>query len=261
MSNRGFLFSVAFRMKKLFTLFAFALASCSASVAPKIVIIISANAEWKIIRSLFPNENYASTPWGELFQTPIETSRGKTPVIFFHEGWGKTAAAGATQFAIDKWNPEYFINLGTCGGFEGKINRYETVLVNKTIIYDIKEAMGDSKEAIDDYSTDIDLSWIKTEPGDSVSRTLLVSADRDLVPEEIPMLQENYKAIAGDWESGAIAYTCKRNNKKLIILRGVTDLVNSKGGEAYGNNQVFENGTEIVMKKLVRQLPHWLDKL
>lgn len=248
-------------MKKFFVLVLLGLISCEKKESSRVVVLISANAEWKVIRSLFPNEKYQPTPWGEFFQTTIESAKGKTPVVFFHEGWGKTAAAGATQFAIDKWNPEFFLNLGTCGGFEGKINRYEIVLVNKTIIYDIKEAMGDSKEAIDDYATDIDLSWIKTEAADSVTQTLLVSADRDLVPEEISALKENYKAIAGDWESGAIAYTCKRNKKKLIILRGVTDLVNSKGGEAYGNNQVFENGTEIVMKKLIRQLPVWMDKL
>jgi len=244
-------------MKKLATLTLIALVSCTKVDTNKIVVVISANAEWKVIKAVFPNEKFQPTPWGEFFETVIN---GK-PLIFFHEGWGKTAAAGATQFAIDRWNPEYVINIGTCGGFDGKINRYEILLVNKTVIYDIKEAMGDSKEALDDYTTEIDLSWLKVEPGDSVQTNLLVSADKDLVPEEIAMLEENYHAIAGDWESGSIAYTCKRNNKKVIILRGVTDLVNPKAGEAYGNNRVFENGTDIVMRKLIKQLPHWLTKL
>jgi len=248
-------------MKRFAFLLVLVLFGCEKKSSYKVVVLISANVEWKVVKSIFPNENYQQTSWGEFFQTEIKSSKGKTPVIFFHEGWGKTAGAGATQFAIDKWNPEYFINLGTCGGFDGKINRYETILVNKTIIYDIKEAMGDSKEAIDDYSTTIDLSWIKVEATDSVQQTLLVSADRDLVPQEIAALEKDYNAIAGDWESGSIAYTCKRNNKKVIILRGVTDLVTANEGEAYGNNQVFVNGTEVVMKKLIRQLPNWLDKL
>ncbi|GHN00128.1 hypothetical protein WSM22_16170 [Cytophagales bacterium WSM2-2] len=248
-------------MKKLFLLCVLFLSACELRENSRIVIVISANAEWKVVKSLFPNENYKTTPWGEYFRTSIESSGKKTQVVFFHEGWGKTAAAGATQFAITKWDPEYVLNLGTCGGFEGKINRYETVLVNKTIIYDIKEAMGDSKEAIDDYTTEIDLSWLKVAPSDSVKQYVLVSADRDLVAEEINELKETYNAIAGDWESGSIAYTCKRNGKKVLILRGVTDLVNNKGGEAYGKPQVFENGTAVVMKKLIKQLPVWLDKL
>jgi len=248
-------------MKKLFILFCFIAFSCGKKSTTKVVVLVSANAEWKIVKSIFPNEKYYPTAWGEFFETEVQTTKGKKPVIFFHEGWGKVAAAGATQFAIDKWNPEYLINLGTCGGFEGKINRYEVLLVNKTIIYDIKEAMGDSKEAIDDYTTNIDLSWLKVEASDSVKQNVLVSADRDLVAEEIMELAEKYNAIAGDWETGAIAYTCQRNHKKIIILRGVTDLVSTKGGEAYNNIQVFQNGTEVVMKKLIGQLPTWLEKL
>jgi len=182
-----------------------------------VVVLISANAEWREVKLIYPKENFKTTPWGEYFETEIASKGGNIPIIFFHEGWGKVAAAGATQYAIDRWNPDAMINLGTCGGFEGSVNRFDILLIDKTVIYDIKEAMGDSKEAIDDYSTEIDLSWIA--PPDSIKKTILVSADRDLVPEEIEGLKQNYKAIAGDWETGAIAYTCKRNNKKLLINR------------------------------------------
>jgi adenosylhomocysteine nucleosidase len=232
------------------------LASCSTPAEKKIVVLISANAEWRVVKAVYPNENYQATPWGEFFEKRILTSKGDVPVIFFHEGWGKVAGAGATQYAIDRWNADIFINLGTCGGFEGSVKRFQTLLIDRAVIYDIKEAMGDSKEAIADYSTDIDLSWL-TYP-DSIQRTLLVSADRDLVPEELESLKQNYGAIAGDWETGAIAYTCKRNKKKLLVLRGVTDLVSSAGGEAYGKPEVFQNGTEVVMKKLLNELPLWL---
>ncbi len=61
---------------------------------------------------------------------------------------------------IDKFNPEILIHLSTYGGFEGSINRLDIILANKTVIYDIIEAMGDSKEAIADYTTKIDLSWL-----------------------------------------------------------------------------------------------------
>jgi adenosylhomocysteine nucleosidase len=242
-------------MRCLFLALLFAF-GCTPKNQAKIVVLISANAEWRVVKSVYPNENYQSTPWGDFFEKDFPTSKGGVPVIFFHEGWGKVAGAGATQYAIDRWDPEICINLGTCGGFEGSVKRFETLLIDRAVIYDIKEAMGDSKEAIADYSTDIDLSWIAYP--DSIRKTLLVSADRDLVPEELESLKQNYNAIAGDWETGAIAYTCKRNKTKLIVLRGVTDLVSSAGGEAYGKPEVFQNGTEIVMKKLLNDLPDWL---
>ena len=44
----------------------------------------------------------------------------------------------------------------------------------------------------------------------------------------------------------------------MLILRGVTDLVDQTGGEAYGNPEVFEAGSRAVMATLVDQLPLWL---
>jgi hypothetical protein len=39
----------------------------------------------------------------------------------------------------------------------------------------------------------------------------------------------------------------------------VTDLVSAAGGgEAYGNAQVFEDGSKAVMTKLIEDLPKWL---
>jgi adenosylhomocysteine nucleosidase len=224
----------------------------------KFAIVISANAEWKIVQQVYPNANYEKSVYGEYFYQKINLKDKSEEILFFHGGWGKVDAAGSTQFVIDRWNPSILINLGTCGGFAGSIEKYSIILVNKTIIYDIIEQMGDSKEAVDFYSSSIDLSWLpKTLPVE-VIKTVLVSADRDIIPSEIAKLKKEYNAIAADWETGAIANVCKRNNKRILILRGVTDLVNEKIGEAYGNEKVFVNGTEIVMKKLLTDLPKWL---
>jgi adenosylhomocysteine nucleosidase len=226
------------------------------SVKVKYAVVISANAEWKTIKRFFPSENYSESPWGEYFFTDIKLKDGIERVLFFHEGWGKVAAAGATQYVIDKFNPSVVINLGTCGGFEGKAEIMDIILAERTVIYDIREAMGDSKQAIADYSVDIDLSWLgPAEFPFSMKRSVLVSADRDLVPSEIESLSAAYGAVSGDWESGAIAYTCKRNNKKVLILRGVTDLVSSVSGEAYNNFALFELRTDHVMTRLIEMLP------
>ncbi|HXV97174.1 MAG TPA: hypothetical protein VEC93_02040, partial [Anaerolineae bacterium] len=85
------------------------------------------------------------------------------------------------------------------------------------------------------------------------------SADRDLLPEDIPRLKAQFGAAAGDWESGAIAWVAARNETRCLILRGVTDLVGGSGGEAYeGNIHVFVEGTKEVLKQLVEALPAWL---
>jgi len=219
----------------------------------KTIIIISADIEWQTIGILFPDAIKHASPYGEWFITSITD-----PVIFFHGGWGKISAAASTQYIIDRWNPSLLINLGTCGGFEGEIDRGTIILVEKTIVYDIIGQMGDYQEHIRRYTTDIDLSWLNQKYPQPVKRTLLVSGDRDILANDIPDLKTQYGAVAGDWESGAIAFVATRNGVPLLILRGVSDLVGESGGEAYGNIQLFEEATGQILRNLVESLPGWI---
>ncbi len=219
-----------------------------------IVIIISANAEWRVVKELYPNLDLQHSPFGEFSHLKL----GTLNLQLFHGGWGKISAAATTQFVIDHFRPDLLINLGTCGGFAGRIETGTILLVEKTIVYDILEQMTDSDEAIEHYSTEIDLSWLGDNHPTSVVRGLLVSADRDIVAEDNPMLVEKYGAVAADWESGAIAWVAKKNGTRLLILRGVTDLVGGGGGEAYGNYDLFIERTREVMRKLFEMLEGWV---
>lgn len=230
-----------------------------------IVVLISAEAEWRAVKELLAPANIQTTPLGETFDVRSFDMLRTTPLTYFHGGWGKISAAATAQYVIDHWSPELLVNLGTCGGFAGRIATGTVILVEKTIVYDILEQMSDPNEAIAHYSTELDLSWLDTSIQSSVFsgqssivRGLLVSADRDIVPADIPGLVEKYGAVAGDWESGAIAWVAKRNGVRCLILRGVTDLVGAAGGEAYGNIELFHERTREVMKQLVEQLPGWI---
>ncbi len=221
---------------------------------PFAVAAISANAEWQVVRSFYPQAVPHETPYGEYFAMDVS---GR-PVIFMHEGWGKIAAAASTQYALSRWAPQVLLNLGTCGGFAGRITRGEILLVERTLVYDLIEQMGDPAAAIQYYTVDIDLSWLRQPYPQAVRRSLLVSADRDICLPDIPMLIEEYGATAADWESGAIAWVCKRNNIRCLILRGVSDLVGESGGEAYGALEVFQAGTRQVIEPMLTALPGWL---
>lgn len=219
-----------------------------------IVVIISANAEWKVVKPLFPDAKFEQSPFGEFANLTLSTWN----LTIFHGGWGKISAAATTQYVIDHFKPDLLINLGTCGGFEGRIERGTIILVEKTIVYDIIEQMTDGEEEIAFYTTNLDLSWLPRVLPSPVLRGLLISGDRDIVVEDIPMLVKKYNAVAADWESGAIAWTAKKNGVRALILRGVTDLVSPNGGEAYGDYELFIQRTREIMKKLFDQLPDWL---
>ena len=228
---------------------------------PVVVVVISADIEWREIRLLIPQMETYSSPYGECLDIEFDVNGVSQLVTFFHGGWGKIAAAASTQYIIDVWEPDLLINLGTCGGFEGEINKGAILLVSKTIVYDILEQMGDPDEALGHYSTTLDLAWLPEEYPQELVKTVLISGDRDLIPEEIPALKEKFGAVAGDWESGAIAYITALNGTKCLILRGVTDIVGTAGGEAYDDIDIFIQGTREILSRLVGALPDWLGLL
>jgi adenosylhomocysteine nucleosidase len=224
------------------------------------VVIISASAEWVWVKRYFTDILLMKTPFGDAFLHDYRSSADiDSSVLFVHGGWGKVSAAASSQYVIDRWHPSLIINLGTCGGFEGKVKRGEVLLVEKTYIYDIYEQMGNAAEHLQQYEAHLDTSWIKHPYPIPITRSVMLSADRDLFIHEIPMLKSKYAAIAGDWESGAIAWTAEKNQVSCLILRGVTDIVGEAGGEAYdGNRYVFYKNAKQVMENLLNSLPLWI---
>lgn len=217
------------------------------------LVLICAGAEWRAILPIFPDAPVTHTPYGDCFSYLI----GRNEVTFLHSGWGKVAAAGATQYAIGRWNPRLLVNLGTCGGVEGLVQLNETLLAEETVIYDIIEGMSSYQQSITRYSTKAKMDWLGSRLPFSARRLQLFSADRDIRPEDVRGILRYLGAAAGDWESGAFAWVCEKNQKDWLVLRTVTDLVSESSGEALGNVALWRTRTGQVMKTLLNYLP-WL---
>jgi adenosylhomocysteine nucleosidase len=217
-----------------------------------IVALISANAEWEATKSLFPDILIDFSPFGESVNLILKPWH----LALYHSGWGKISSAAMMQYVIDHCSPDLIVNLGTCGGFEGCVNQGDVILVEKTFVYDILELME-----VDDispfYASTLDLSWLPEPYPFPVRRGILASADSDLLPGRIPLLKSK-GAIAADWESAALAWVAQKNNARLLILRGVSDIVGEQGSEAYNNFDIFEVRAREIMKLLFDQLPGWL---
>jgi adenosylhomocysteine nucleosidase len=220
----------------------------------KLVVIVSAITEWRVVKESLLPVDIQTTPYGECF----ETSLSGQVFTFVHAGWGKAASAGALQYAIDHLSPDLAVNLGTCGGFEGEVALGEVILVESTFMYDIVELMGDFDSVPQYYASRLDLSWLPQPYPYPVRRGTLASADSDLLPEKIAGLKAQ-GAIAADWESAALAWVARKNGVRILILRAVSDLVSEKGGEAYDNIALFKERTKGIMRRLIEQLPGWVE--
>lgn len=220
--------------------------------AARLVVLISASAEWKWVRSHFAGVQMRRSPYGEWFETDL-AGAGRPPVIFFHGGYGKVSAAGSTQYVIDRFRPSLLINLGTCGGFEGSAKVGDIILVRETVIYDIIERMGDPAETLAHYSATLDTSRWPAKLRSRVRIEKMLSADADIDPARVAELRSR-GGVAGDWESGPIAWIAHRNNMPILILRGVSDVVSNKGDITYGNPAAFERASKDIMETLISLL-------
>jgi adenosylhomocysteine nucleosidase len=171
-------------------------------------------------------------------------------VRFLHAGWGKIAAAGATQYVIDRFHPALIVNLGTCGGFGGA-HEGDVVLADETVVYDIVERMGDPDEAIRAYTTKLEVQRWPATLRSRVRVGHLVSGDRDLAPDDLDHLRDRYHAIAGDWESGAIAWVAARAHTPVLIVREVSDVVDATGDPTYGAPDAWQTRANASMGRMI----------
>jgi adenosylhomocysteine nucleosidase len=221
----------------------------------KTFVLISAATEWRVVREIFPEVSPEPSPFGAF----LDLTLGGHAVRLFQGGWGKISAAASTQYVLDHDRPDLLVNLGTCGGLRGRVESGAIILVEKTLVYDLIEQMTDGADEMAFYTTELDLSWLPSTLPHPVRRGLMVSGDRDIVVEDIPKLIEVHGAIAADWESAAIAWVAQRNGARVLILRGVSDLVGADGGEAYGHHDLYLDRTRAIMARLLEQLPDWLE--
>ena len=219
----------------------------------KVAVLISAITEWLASKEILRPGELQSTPYGECFDIELSGIEFR----FFHSGWGKASSAGAMQYVLDHYSPELTVNLGTCGGFEGYVKLDDTILVERTFVYDIVELMGDFDSVKNYYASTLDLNWLPEPYPHPVRRGVIASADSDLLPERIPQLAAQ-GAIAADWESASLAWVAQKNGARLLILRAVSDLVSEKGGEAYDNIALYKERTKGIMQRLIAQLPDWI---
>lgn len=218
------------------------------------LVLVSADAEWATVKEYYSGVIFQHNVFGEFFLTEIKYQ----PVVFQQGGWGKIASAASTTYAIQKWDPDLVVNPGTCGGFAGQIERGVILMPGKTLSYDIIEQMSDPQEAIDHYTTYLDYTWLRNPYPLAVEGGVMISADCDIVPANIPFLIRTYNARAADWESASIAWVAvKKFNKRCLILRGVSDLVSETGGEAYEGIEFFIQASRKIMFNLCDSLPAW----
>jgi nucleoside phosphorylase len=219
-------------------------------------IQICSGTEWRAVRPRLDLSADAAGafPYGEYVRMPVAAR----DCVFFHSRRTKTRAAGACQYAIDRWNVDPLLVLGTCGGVAPHLRVMDLVMAARTIQYDCRDQRPDMGLAVV-----ADPAWLSvvTGLGEPIHVGTLASADQDVTFETLASLRTQ-DVLAADWESGAIAAVCALNGVRWAVLRGVSD-VPRQPGDADVARQLrdYRENTPPIMARLLALLPRILHHL
>jgi nucleoside phosphorylase len=214
-----------------------------------IAVQICSGTEWRAFKRCLdvPPDKVRAFPYGEHVRIRI----GNRPCVFFHCRRTRVRAAGACQYAIDRWRVDPVIVLGTCGGVAENLLVGDIVLATSTLQYDCQDQRPDMGA-----QTTADLSWIDlpTTIG-QLHRGPVASADRDLDFDNVAPLRAAGILVA-DWESAAIAAVCRFNGVRWAIFRAVSDVPLQPDEADYQRQLVdYSKNTPAIMERMLTMLP------
>ena len=162
-------------------------------------------------------------------------------------GIGKVNSALSTQFLIDNYNIDYVLNYGTCGGLDSNFNVGDIYIVKQAVQFDFDLTEIDKCELgyMEEYDCvffDCKNDYLKQ------ANATGVLATADQFSEDVNKIKtlKNMGCNLKDMEGGAIFQVCKANNKKLLMIKAVSDVFEKKSMI----DQYFNN-VHNVSKKLV----------
>ena len=188
--------------------------------------------------------------------------------ILVKGGVGKVNAARATQILIDKFKPDYIINVGVAGGLNPMLNIGDIVIGETLVQHDFDiTAFGHAKGYIPGvgdkiYSDEYLINKIEEAIGNQEERVYNyekgVIASGDIFCTEIPMRDKIYakfNAECVEMEGAAIAQVCSLCNVPFVVIRSISDTPNGENEVEY--QQFIELASERcanILKEVLKNL-------
>ncbi len=159
------------------------------------------------------------------------------PCIIAISGIGKVSSALTAQLLIDKYNPEFIINFGTCGGMNNSVEILKYYAIEKCCQYDFDLSTLDNVPVgyIQEYNTVFFNAYTKTL--NFLPKTNIASADKFTSKESDVKIINDMGCSACDMEAGAIAQVCTSNKVPFIAIKGISDV----HGSGVQEDQFYKN--------------------
>lgn len=189
-------------------------------------------------------------------------------IILVKCGIGKVNAARTTQLLIDKYNPDYIIDVGVAGALNPMLEIGDIVIGETLVQHDfditafghtkgyipgIGERIYSDEELIGKFEQAIDN---KKDRNYKIEKGTIASGD--IFCTEIPMKDKIYakfNAQCVEMEGAAVAQVCNLCNKPFMVLRSISDKPNGE------NTVAFEQFIKPASEKCANLLREFLKEL
>lgn len=184
-----------------------------------------------------------------------------TDIVVAQCGIGKVFSAACTQAMIMRFSPDYIINIGVCGSLTKEVKTGDIILGERVLQYDMDtSAVGDPIglisginkiyfECSDELNAIIEKILAKKEI--NYKKGVVATGDRFISDSKlVKYLRDEFDAVGGDMESGAIGHICYINNVPFAILRSMSDSGDESSDEDYKSSLDFavKSTIEIVLE-------------
>lgn len=160
-------------------------------------------------------------------------------------GVGKVNAARTTQIMIDKFNPNYVINVGTAGGLTNEL-KVKDIVIGKDLVqhdfditgvgnYEKGEIARTGKYFLSDENL---IKLCKNAMEEYKDRNFNIKIGRIVTGdwfasdlEKSLKIQKEFNADCIEMEGAAIAQVCTLDKIPFLVIRGISDTPN-------GNNEI-----------------------
>ncbi|UQY80814.1 5'-methylthioadenosine/S-adenosylhomocysteine nucleosidase [Candidatus Hepatincola sp. Av] len=182
---------------------------------------------------------------------------------------GKAAAASATTYLIENYNPDFLLNIGTCGGVNNT-NIASIILANSAAYHDVDVRafgykLGQLPKQVEVFSGGNqtvkfqDLSTFLKNRYPLVNG-LIITGDQFVAnKDKVNIIKNMYpNIVAIDMEAAAIAQVCLMYKKNFAFLKKVSDLADADATDSFKNELIKMNQQ---IPQIVLDVLNYLEKL
>ncbi len=170
---------------------------------------------------------------------------GAHDVVLVKAGIGKVNAALCTQMLLDRFDPDWIINVGVAGGLTGDLYIGDIVISQDTLQHDFDTTFfGDAPGYISgvnrvEFPADPALIGAAQKACEELGLRYrlgrIVSGDQfiaDAVKKD--HLRDDFGGTCTEMEGAAVAQVCYVNRKPFVVLRAISDGAGDGANMQYG---------------------------